>query len=459
MNQSRVSFSPSRLALLGILAALTLTIIEGAIRKWVIGTDTTVESYFIYFSKDIVFFALLLLPVKKKGMTAFREFRRWLVPGCFLLISGAIGSSIIAINPVGSILTFRAAVLLPLVACLVLRRAKGISLRHVAMLLALFTFVNFVLGVFQNKLPADNVLNRYAAITTDITVLDVGVRATGTFSYIAGMGVISLVGVWAGIILLSIGNNQWERIAGWLSVVSGFGCGLTSISRSPVWLGALMVAVWGIYFRFGISKGFRIIFAGSALLGLVVFFNLTPIFSDLGQGLLTRQETAGDTFTGRTLGQFQEGYEAIFNWPFGNGFGTEQIGGNYYSTGTMSFRTYETQLPRIIIETGILGLAGFLMICTGAILTLQLAKRDASTKAERSILITTQLLLLSIFFTNIIFNHTASAFAWLIFVAVAAGRFAPAAPPIQQNPIERNRPGRQAGYTLPSYRMKARAPR
>jgi uncharacterized membrane protein HdeD (DUF308 family) len=64
---------------------------------------------------------------------------------------------------------------------------------------------------------------------------------------------------------------------------------------------------------------------------------------------------------------------------------------------------------------------GFLMVCSGAIVTLQLAKQQVATKAERAVLLMTQLLLLSIFYTNIIFNHTASSFVWLIFIAVLSG--------------------------------------
>jgi hypothetical protein len=404
-----------------MLAALTLTVFEGAIRKWLIGSDITSLSYFVYFSKDIVFVSLLLLPLKKNPAPALKVFRRWLLPGCALLIAGAIGSGIQRINPVGSVLTLRSAVLLPVIAYFVLRKIGGVSLRSVAVLLTLFTFVNFVLGVYQNSLPPDDLLNRYASSSTDIAVLDTGVRATGTFAYIAGLGVISLVGIWAGMVLLSLKGNRWNGIAGWVALASGFGCGLAAVSRSPILLGGVMLLTWGLFFRVGLFSALRILIIGGFLCLVLISLNLIPTFVGLGQAVIERQEKGDDSFDDRAFGQFGEAYDAITLAPFGNGLGSEQVGGNYYSAGTMSFTTFENQLPRIIMETGILGLIGFLMICIGAISTLQFAKQSVATQSERSVLLATQLLLISMFYTNVIFNHTASAFTWLIFVIALAG--------------------------------------
>ncbi|MDT5121116.1 MAG: hypothetical protein QOC96_598 [Acidobacteriota bacterium] len=413
--------SASRLAYAIMVAALTLTVFEGAIRKWLIGSDTTLLSYFVYFSKDIAFISLLLLPSKKNFASLMKEFRRWLLPGCALLVAGAIGSSIEGMNPVGALLTLRSTILLPVIAYLALRKIGGVSLRSVAVLLTVFTFVNFALGVYQNSLPADSVLNRYASSTTEITVLETGVRATGTFAYIAGMGIISLVGIWAGMVLLSLGGNRWNRIAGWIALASGFGCGLAAVSRSPILLGAVMILAWGLFFRMGFVSAMRILIVGGFLCFVAVSLNLVPTFTDLGQAVIERQNKGDDAFEDRAFGQFGEAYDAITLAPFGNGLGSEQVAGNYYSTGTTSFTTFETQLPRIIMETGILGLIGFLIICIGAIATLQFAKQNVATQSERSVLLATQLFLISMFYTNVIFNHTASAFTWLIFVTALAG--------------------------------------
>ena len=104
--------------------------------------------------------------------------------------------------------------------------------------------------------------------------------------------------------------------------------------------------------------------------------------------------------------------------PLGNGLGTEQIGRFHYSQGQLAETTFESQLPRVVLETGVFGLAGFLVICAGAILALQAAKSYTTTRGEKPALLATQLFLLSMFASNVVFNHTASAFVWMIFAAV-----------------------------------------
>ena len=422
----RLELPKRRWSVVALLAALTLTILEGAIRKWVLGTDSSPLIYLTYFSKDIVFLVLLFLPAEKKADSASLVFRRWLIPGCFLLVSGAIGSSTAGFNSVGAVLTLRASVLLPVIAYLAIRKLDNIPLRTFAMILTLLTIANFILGAYQNSLPVESTLNRYAALSMQITAVESGVRATGTFAYIAGLGVIALGGMWAGMTLLSLGGKQRDRIAGWLALLSGFGCSLAAVSRAPIILGAMMVLVWGGAFRVGLSSALRILLAGALIFIIAILLGIAPTVSNLGYGLLQREEVAGDSFQERAFGQFQEAYEAVAIAPFGNGLGSEQVAGIYYTTGVMGFATFENQLPRLIMETGIFGLMGFLLICVGAIAALKAAKQDVS-KSARSVLLATQLLLASLFYTNVIFNHTASSFAWLIFVAVLAGVKAPSA--------------------------------
>ena len=205
-------------------------------------------------------------------------------------------------------------------------------------------------------------------------------------------------------------------------MVAGFGCGLASVSRGPVVIAAVAVLLWIVFSRASISVVARSIVAGMLLVGLLIVFDILPIFSELGRGLRERHEEAADTFQERAFGQFEEGYAALKVAPLGMGLGTEQVAGNFYATGVMSFTNFETQLPRLVMETGALGLAGFLVICAGAILALQAAKREANSAGERAMFLATQLLLLPMFYTNIVFNHTASAFAWMIFAGVVGAK-------------------------------------
>ena len=403
-----------------LLTALALTVFEGAIRKWVIGSAFQFSSYLVYFSKDVVFALLLFFPVRGPFSAAQQTFGRWLVPGCFLLICGGLASLTQEINLAGTMLTIRALLFLPVVALLVAPRLRGMSLRSVALLLGLLTIFNFALGVMQNHMLPQDVVNRYATDTVEISTTETGVRATGTFSYITGMGIISVVGIWAGIVYVSLGVSLRQQMLGWAVLACGFGCGLASVSRGPVLIGSMMILAWLLFSGDWASTKPRSVFAGILFLAILASVELTTTFLKLGQGLMLRAQTSGDTTQERGVGQFEEAVAALEMAPFGNGLGTEQIGRYHYSQREMANTTFESQWGRLILETGAFGLVGYFVIGAGAILALQVAKKYTTGGGENAVLLATQLLFASMFFTNLIFNHVASAFVWMIFAAVLA---------------------------------------
>jgi len=401
-----------------LLAALALTVLEGAIRKWVIGSAFEFSSYLIYFSKDIVFALLLLFPFRRASSEALELFGRWLVAGCFLLLCGALASVTKDLNFAGAMLTARPLLFLPVVAFMAAPRLRGISLQSVALLLGLLTILNFALGILQNHLLPEDILNRYATGASDISTTETGVRATGTFSYITGMGIISVVGIWAGIVYVSLGENMRQQTLGWAMLAAGFGCGLASVSRGPILIGSVMIITWLLFSRGWALTKSRSVFAVVLCLGILASFEVTTTFLKLGHGLLLRVQTSNDTTQERSLGQFEEALTALQMAPLGNGLGTEQIGRYHYSQGEMASTTFESQWGRLVLETGAFGLVGFLVIGAGAIFALQIAKRHTTAGGEKAALLATQCLLLSMFATNVVFNHVASAFVWMIFAAV-----------------------------------------
>ena len=407
-------------AWLVLLAALTMIVLEGAFRKWVPLFGEGIWKYLMYFSKDIIFAAIIFLPVRSAPSPFLKVYEAWLFPGCALLGLGAAVSSFHGFNPVGAVLTARACLFLPLLAWLAVPRLAGLPLRRVAVLLALFTIVNFTLGVEQNRLLPDNFLNRYSDASVAVVATDSGVRASGTFSYLTGPGIISSVGVWAGLVLLGLARKQWQRVGAWATVAAGFGCGLVSVSRAPVVVAAAMVGGWLFLSKDGILVAVRGLVAGAFCMVIASGFGIMPVFSGLGQGLAQRWETAGDGFNNRAFGQLDETVSALQTHPLGNGFGTEQVGGQYYATGEAIFNHYESPLPRLVMETGAAGLLGYVMICAGALLALQRARRMASSLGARAALLATQLLLLPFFYGSLIFDHTVSAFVWMILAAVLA---------------------------------------
>jgi len=401
-----------------LLAALALTVLEGSARKLILpGND--VPRYLMYFSKDICFALLLLLPRRSPPSRALKVFEKWLVPGCVLLGLGAVVSCAYGFNPVGAVLTVRAVLILPLLVWRVVPRLAGLRLRWVLLLLVACTVVNFALGSIQNRLPAGHVLNRYAADDALIAEVPSGVRATGTFAYITGMGVISAVGIWAGMALMSVTANQRERAAAWMAIAAGFGCGLASVSRGPIIVGVVMMASWLVGSKRGLSKLIRGSLAGVCCLVAALALGLLPVYSELGQGLLQRHATASDTFNDRAFRQIEQVLGVLRSYPLGNGFGTEQVGGQYYVQGMAVFNKFEDPLPRLVLETGFLGLFGYLLLCAAVTLALQEAKRGA-TSGVRAMLLATQLFMLMMFYGSVVFNHTAAAFTWFILAGVLA---------------------------------------
>jgi len=420
IDRPRYGLRSRRIAWGILLVALALTVLEGAVRKWLIGSAFDSTSYLAYFSKDIAFGLLLVMPRREGAELHGEVFRRWLVPGCFLLIIGAAASSLESFNIGGSILTLRAVLLLPLLAYFIMPRLRGLPLPWIIWIIGALTLINFALGVYQNQLPASHVLNRYATDAMDIATSPSGVRATGTFSYITGMAVFSLVGVWCGMVALSLARDIRQQIFGAATLVAGVACGLASVSRGPVLMAALMLVAWLTFSELWASKKARALAGALLLLGGAAVFDLTSTIFDLGQGLRLRVESANDSVSDRALGQFDDALEAIGLAPFGSGLGTEQIGRSAFTMGMLANVTFESQLPRIVLELGVLGLIGFLIVSIGAVAALQASKRCCTDGGEKAALLATQLFLIASFFSNIVFNHVASAFAWLIFTAVMA---------------------------------------
>jgi hypothetical protein len=400
--------------------ALTSIVFEGAIRKWLIGSEAGTCSYLAYFSKDLVFAAILLWPAQTVRSPSLAILGNYSISGGALFTVGAVLSCLRDLNPVGALLTLRAGLILPLLAMAAARRLPGIRLARVAVLLIVCTLINCGLGAVQSRLAPDHVLNRYVLADSPVTAVESAVRATGTFSYITGLGIMSSVGIWAGMVLLALAQRRPVQLLAISGILAGFGCSLASVSRGPIVLGGLMLLVWALFSRSGLSGVSRSAPIWVPVLLLIGGLGFLPRFTQLGRAVIERHEAGEDTFAQRAFGQLKEGCEAAAVAPFGAGLGTEQVGGNYAANGTMSFTNFETQLPRIVVETGILGLAGYATLCGGVIVVLQRARRSAETSAMDAALFATQLLFIPMLYANVLFNHIASAFVWMIFAAVIA---------------------------------------
>jgi len=143
-------------------------------------------------------------------------------------------------------------------------------------------------------------------------------------------------------------------------------------------------------------------------------FNLNSVVVKLSDTVIARHEISDDTIEGRTVGPFLEAGLATEIAPLGSGFGTEQVAGVYAETGVMSMRRFESQFARLVVETGLVGLLGFLMTCAGTLYVLFRVRQTVIDEGLRRVFVLSVFVIASFFFTNVVFNHFASFFTWVI---------------------------------------------
>ena len=424
--------------------AFLANVFEGAVRKWVPGFASGAGRNLAYFSKDLILVLGVVLMTGRvwRAASGLEELRKWGLPALGLIACGGLLSLSSGINAVGAALTLRALLVLPVLAYFYAGwSGKRFPLLGFAFVGVVLGVGNGVLGLIQSGLPSSHFVNKYAADELFVVELASGVRATGTFAYITGLGVASAMGVWAGMVMISLARSKWQLLWGVVGIFGGIACAFASISRGTVVTAIAMLAVWAL----SSVRASRLMVKGALVAGgvglvlLLIFPGLAERFTNVGLGVFDRFESAGDNNTQRAVGQWGEMWEAVMETPSGNGLGTEQVGGNVATKGVASFTTYESQFPRIVAELGVLGFVGFLAMVAVVIMGLQRMKHGPGGASWDMVVTATQVYLLGQFYTNVAFNHTASAFVWLVVAAVFA------AEPVgrrRRRRVKRKRPGR-----------------
>jgi O-antigen ligase len=289
------------------------------------------------------------------------------------------------------------------------------------------TILNALIGIKQYSSPVDSAINIYAAENPVGAVsFEENVRAAGTFSYITGYANLATVGAWAGTSLLCLARGRLRYIiSGWAFYIASLVCALVSISRGTVLIVLGSLAVFAISGREPIANLLKGIVAGTILFAMGYALSFNPFVARLSDTVIERHESADDTIEGRTVGPLLEGGLAMELAPAGAGFGTEQVAGVYAETGIMSFGRFESQFARLVVETGLLGLIGFLVTSAGTIYVLLRARKSVSDEGLRRVFVLSAFLVASFFFTNVAFNHFASYFAWMIVAVTLAAASGP----------------------------------
>ena len=415
---------PARAARASTFASRALVLVfffgifEGAARKWLIPDDFPELSYVAYLSKFLALWIVCaLIPVTTPLAGSLREFRAYLQVGLVLLASGALLSSISGFNLAGGVLTFVLVFASPVLGYLTAARARIADTTHVLRWIAVLSVFPAVLGLIQYELPVHHVLNRYLGDSSWKDVItDLGrVRATGTFSFISGMTVMTVTGVWAGISLRILGSGAVDRLLGTVAILAGFACGFTALSRGAVFMGlALLAARLVLVGRDRQLLVLTIIAAlGYGYLSIDRPTTQMQLQVSLASGVFVRHAHS-DTVLDRVSSWGEQLSHATSRVPLGSGFGTNQIGAQAIETGRHVLKSYEGELARLVAEVGVLGLAGVLIIRIGLLLTLFHVWWRIPGSPERDVLLISMATLCLFFISNTAFNHVAAGFVWPI---------------------------------------------
>jgi hypothetical protein len=231
----------------------------------------------------------------------------------------------------------------------------------------LFCTIEIVLGFVQYQLPADHILNKYAAINQlgeNQTVALVGssVRITGTFSYISGYTAFLIFVIF--FIWTLIRANYNKRIISFLLSGTLFATLMTG-SRSSVFF--ILIILFLIFY-----SEFTIETINSFLKSLIFPFLFLIMFL-LAKGSVGIENIVGNAFSNfeeRRISNAQTGeqsrritwdlnelfFESRFKYPlFGVGLGSTYQGAtSVFGTSdyVKEYGYYENELPRIVLEGG-----------------------------------------------------------------------------------------------------------
>jgi hypothetical protein len=417
-NTDSSIFKFSRVELI-LIFALVLCVGEGALRKWVLG-DTSFLSRVAYISKDFVFALCILIRPFKWGLESMR-LRNGIELGLLLMGAGAVISSISDINFLGSVLSTRTFFILPVAAIYASLSLNEKSIHRIVHFIAVLAVVNAVLSAIQFYTPSTSWINRYS--TEDSFVATVGfadnVRATGSFSYISGLGYFGFFAVWAATMILAKAKHFVQFAWGTIALSSALLCSLVTASRSIGLMVLFQVLAWLIA---GSNFGQKI-----KIVLIVGFVGIFLFITDSGNELVEigsvvhrRAAVTNDDLFSRLEYQFVSPViQALDLGPMGVGYGTEQAGGGGELAGNRHRSSIESPWGRLILEVGIIGLFGFLITC-GTVIAVCIRGFKNSETERRSIYMLTGFCLVLNFLVGFQFNHVAGFEFWFMAALITA---------------------------------------
>lgn len=383
---------------------------EGAIRKWLLPQDSPF-SYVCLASKEaFVLAGLVFMPAGERFSSSIRDFKGYLfgIP-MIAVILGCITAAFQSLSPVGSLMTLRSMVILPVGACFAYKLLSPQLIKASGYAVAVCILINAPLSIIQFYSPASDVINKYVGDGFSATTgFSERVRATGTFSYIAGLAIASIAGAVAGLGMFLSEKNHWLKFLGICVYGGSVVMALATVSRGPVFaIGFITVA---LVFRSSQLMGVSAIIA--MLLG-----GLWLTVDDEGKTYefttaIVERTLSADGIADRITQPLIDAYDTAIQYPLGNGLGVGQSSERRFG----SQQVVETEWGRIFYELGWLGGIGYALTYGGAIAFLARLYRKAKGIEVRLALMASTLFCGILMYSGVAFNHFSSSVFWVVFL-------------------------------------------
>ncbi len=404
-----------------LLASLLCCVLEGAVRKWLAGDESAVGRL-AYVSKYLLMALFLVSTARSDNRLAYLA-KPFMAFGLALIGIGAVVSSFAGVELIGAVLTALNFLILPAAAWQAGRQLPADAVRRFAQWSAAIAVAMAPLTVLQFYAPASSILNRYSTEGEFIATAGVSerIRATGTFSYISGLGEFASVAVWAGIVCLATAKTSRTRWLGYAGLIAGLCCTFVTVSRAVALMSLALVGVWALsggQVRRKVQTVVSIAIVGAALLAVSGRWESAL---EIGSTVLQRHEGAGrDTIAYRLWYAFVMPLDAAVIAPLGNGIGTEQAGRTLGFAGLRGGWTYESPWGRTIMELGVLGFLGLIVSWGIVIVPWREAYRLCPVGSAKTALWVTAAAMAMRALLGYQFNHVAAYFFWAMAACILA---------------------------------------
>lgn len=396
-----------------LLASLLAFFFEGAIRKWVLSIDHPLF-YPVAFSKELLAIFGILLSTRLRPFPALDNFRNYIfrLP-LMLTIASFIIAAVQEFTWVGAFMTFRSLVFLPIAACMLGSVFNPNIVKPAIRIVTLAVLVNVPLSIVQFNSSKTDPINCYVGGSLEdvaTTGFSENVRATGTFSYLSGLGFGAVACVSTGLVLLVVSTRVQESLNGWMLLVGGLVMALATVSRGPTFTCLILILFSAIRF-----SRVRLPALVIASLSFVVLFMIETSGSS-GYGVFDAiflRSSQADSSVERIMSPLYDFFMQVALTPMGTGLGlgqgvTRREGGN---------AVVETEFARVVCEIGIVGFLGFCLTYLGAVAYLFKLSRSAANPMQRGILVGCSLLCFGLLYSGVAFNHISSMIFWSVFAA------------------------------------------